>query len=490
MADDLGQSGQAKDDALYRLMVERIPGVVWSTDRQLRFTASFGAGLAALGLEPDEVVGTTLYELFQTEDEDFAPIAAHRRVLAGQSATYEQSWKGRTYETCIEPLADEQGRVVGCIGVAHDVTDRKRAEAELRRARDELDQRVQQRTAELGAANAELRAIYDGMVDGVLIADLETKRFVRANPAICRMLGYSEEELLALSVMDIHPPEHLPKVLEEFQAQAEGRLVLAEDSPVLRKDGTAFPADIGAAPVVYRGRRCNIGFFRDTTKRKRAEEALRKEQRVLRQLLESHERERKLVAYEIHDGLAQQLTAATMQLQAFQISREQNPEAAAKALDAGMSLLGQSVTETRRLISGLRPPILDEQGIVPAIEHLVHETGEPEGPAVELVVNVRFGRLHPLLENAIFRIVQESLTNARRHSQSDQVRIELTQKGSRLHIEVRDWGIGFDPEGVGDRGFGLRGVRERARVLGGKVSVHSAPGKGTRLTAVLSLAAR
>ena len=83
MADDLGQSGQAKDDALYRLMVERIPGVVWSTDCQLRFTTAFGAGLAALGLEPGEVVGTTLYELFQTEDEDFAPpIARHANELA------------------------------------------------------------------------------------------------------------------------------------------------------------------------------------------------------------------------------------------------------------------------------------------------------------------------------------------------------------------------------------------------------------------------
>jgi len=476
-----------KDDALHRLMMKKMPGIVWSTDRELRVTAAFGSGLAALGLQPVEPVGRTLYELFQTQDETFPGIAAHLRALAGESASLEQAWRGRVYHMYVEPLRDHAGNIVGCIGLASDITERKQAEEALRQSREQLEQRVEQRTAELAVANEALQTIYDGMPDALLIADIETSRIVEANLSVCRMLGYSREELLALSVMDVHPAEDVPIVLENIRTHTEKELRSARDMRMLCKDGKVIPVDSTAARVIYGGRKCVVGFFRDVTHRMQTEEALRKEQRALRRLLESHERERKLVAYEIHDGLAQQLAAASMQLQAFQLSREQDPEEAAKALDAGMALLAQGLAETRRLISGLRPPILDDQGVVPAIEHLVREPGEPERPAVELVVNVRFGRLHPLLENAIFRIVQESLTNAKRHSQSDKVRVGLTQRGRRLHIEVRDWGVGFDPKAVGQRRFGLRGLRERARVLRGRVAIRSTPGKGTRLTAVLPL---
>ena len=133
----------------------------------------------------------------------------------------------------------------------------------------------------------ELQAIYDGMVDGLLIADVETKRFVRANPAICQMLGYSEEELLSLSVMDIHPAEELPAVLEKFQAQAAGRIRINEDAPVLRKDGTVVYADITGETIIYHGRPCLIKFFRDITERKRAEAALRESNERVRTICDS-----------------------------------------------------------------------------------------------------------------------------------------------------------------------------------------------------------
>ena len=133
----------------------------------------------------------------------------------------------------------------------------------------------------------ELQAIYDGMVDGLLIADVETKRFVRANPAICRMLGYSEEELLSLSVMDIHPVEELPAVLDKFQAQAAGRIRINEDAPVLRKDGTVVYTDISGKAITYRERPCLIKFFRDITERKRAEAALRESNERVRTICDS-----------------------------------------------------------------------------------------------------------------------------------------------------------------------------------------------------------
>ena len=98
-----------------------------------------------------------------------------------------------------------------------------------------------------------------------------------------------------------------------------------------------------------------------------------------------------------------------------------------------------------------------------------------------MTTQVQFDRLEPLLEATVYRIVREAVTNLNRHSQSDRSEIRLTQVGDRLQIEIEDWGIGFDPAGVGKDRFGLQGIRERARLLGGRAVISSAPGKGTRV---------
>ncbi len=133
----------------------------------------------------------------------------------------------------------------------------------------------------------ELRTIYECMVDGLLIADVETKEFLQANRAICQMLGYTPEELLAMSVLDIHPQEDLPAVLEGFQSQAAELFARADALPVCRKDGSVFYADVTANRIVYNGRPCLIGFFRDITERRKAEEATRQSEAKYRALVES-----------------------------------------------------------------------------------------------------------------------------------------------------------------------------------------------------------
>lgn len=145
-------------EARLRLLVDQLPGVLWSVDADLRFTSSVGAGLSTLGLLPNQVVGMSLYDYFQTRDPDHPSIAAHRRALAGQSVTYESGWKGRTYQTHVEPLRDSSGKVLACLGFALDVTERKEAEEGLRRLNEDLERRVHERTAALEGANKELEA--------------------------------------------------------------------------------------------------------------------------------------------------------------------------------------------------------------------------------------------------------------------------------------------------------------------------------------------
>jgi signal transduction histidine kinase len=228
-------------------------------------------------------------------------------------------------------------------------------------------------------------------------------------------------------------------------------------------------------------------FRAEITERVEAERALKKEEDLLRQMLAIQDRDRRLLAYEIHDGLAQQLAGALLLLQSYREIAAANPAEAWKTFDAGVRTLSQGVSEARRLISGLRPPVLDESGVVAAIEHLVYEAQRSGGPVIDFSTDVHFDRLAPTLENALFRIVQEALTNACRYSQSQKVLVRLTQRGDRVRAEIRDWGVGFILADVRGQHFGLQGIQERARLISGRAIIRSIPGKGTRILIDLPL---
>lgn len=151
----------------------------------------------------------------------------------------------------------------------HDVTERKQAEE--------------------GVTNSEaqLRLIFDHAIDGILIADQETKRFVMANPALCQLLGYSEKEILKLEVNDIHPKKQLPMVLDQFKKQAQGKIKIAKDIPCQRKDGTIIYSDVAASPIKIGKRMFLVGFFRDTSKRKETEDALQKSEKRYHDIFET-----------------------------------------------------------------------------------------------------------------------------------------------------------------------------------------------------------
>jgi len=457
-------------------------------------------------------------------------------------------------------------------------------------------------------SSEELRIIYEGMADGLLIAEIESRRFLRANAAICRMLGYSEEELLGLVVDDIHPPDELPHIMERFRAMSQGEAGSTSEIPCLRKDGSVLYADITRRKLLFRGRECIAGFFRDVserkaaesalrqseatfrglvnnmpdlllvvdfratihfanhdvpgataaelvggtgfaflvpehrsaarraldmafegrgvvavdvldvfdlwwscrlvpmvdgdrvtramiicsdiTQRKAAEESLKKEQELLCHMLELLERDRELTAFEIHDGFAQQLTGAQLLLESFEQLQLVAPEEARQAYLEGMRLVRESIHQSRRLVSGLRPPVLGEFGVLPAIEHLIEENRAESGPEVEYVAPDELPRLAQPLENALFRIVEESLTNARRHSRADRVRLEVSLGERWVRVVICDSGVGFEPDAVGPERFGLRGIRERARLLEGRAEIESAPGRGTRIRVELPLVPR
>jgi len=471
-------------------LLGNLPGMAYRCRNDEHWTMEFvSQGCFRLtGYQPAELLGNRQIgynEIIHPDDRAMVREEVQRGIA--EKRQFQLVYRIRTrdgtekhvWEQGVAILSDD-GQVAALEGFITDITDQKRSEEALQVSNGQLEQLVKDRTSEL-------QAIYNGMVDGVLIADIDTQEFLLGNAAAARMLGYDVEEFGSISVSDIHPADQIEWIMERFRAHAEGRVNRTPDMPYRQKDGTVRYADITTSRIEYRGRRCLIGFLRDVTDRRQAEEALRKEKETLRLLLLASDHERRVIAYEIHDTVAQQLAGAALHLEGYQQLMANQPDRAAEAFQAGMGALRECQADVRRLIAGVRSISLDQAGLEVAIRQLIGALQRASGPAIEFQCDVQFDRLESVQENAIYRIVQEGLRNACKHSPGRRARVELRQLGDRVRIVVQDWGQGFDPATIGGYHFGLDAIRERARLLNGTAEIHSSLGEGTRVTVDMPL---
>jgi signal transduction histidine kinase len=218
---------------------------------------------------------------------------------------------------------------------------------------------------------------------------------------------------------------------------------------------------------------------------------LSQQRALVSRLITAQEEERRAVAYELHDGLTQYVMAAHAHLESFKRAHAQSNEARATLeMDQGLKYLKEAVIESRRLVNGLRLLALDDLGVAGAVEQMLQEEKARAGwEQAELVHNIPERRFDKVLETGVYRIIQESLTNIRRHAEASQVRVQLEVKTSEgyevLLLEVRDWGCGFNlEERLNDSGrVGLHGIAERTHLLNGSYELRSTPGQGTLLQA-------
>jgi len=197
------------------------------------------------------------------------------------------------------------------------------------------------------------------------------------------------------------------------------------------------------------------------------------------------EDERRHLARELHDGIGQNLTALKHRL--AQIAGELGPgqDALRTRMETAIGLCSGALEDTRQLSRLLRPPILDDLGLVPALQWLGRSVGEASGMAVVVEID----ELPPLggeLQTLLFRVAQEALNNVVRHARASSVLLRLVARHGELQLQVIDDGIGFDPAGA--HGSGLGGMRERLRLHEGRLELRSTPGQGTRLRAVVPIA--
>ncbi|WP_324717141.1 histidine kinase [Carboxydochorda subterranea] len=211
-------------------------------------------------------------------------------------------------------------------------------------------------------------------------------------------------------------------------------------------------------------------------------------QELSRRIITAQEEERRRLARELHDGTAQSLAGIAVELELAERMVDGGPEGVRRQLDRLRTLVKESLTEVRRVISDLRPMALDELGVISAVRRHADRLSALGGPPIEVVVHGPERRFDPAMEVAAFRVIQEAIHNARRHAGASHIWVYMEVGGTYLNVTVRDDGRGFDVERVREearqRGsIGLISMEERVKLFGGRFSIHSTPGHGSRVVA-------
>lgn len=215
--------------------------------------------------------------------------------------------------------------------------------------------------------------------------------------------------------------------------------------------------------------------------------------RLARSVWNVQENERRRLALELHDGIGQTLTAIKNQLERLRAPGRTSQGSFEASIAELIETVSQALDEMRNLARFLRPAVLDDLGLEPALRWLARNAAQRFDLEVDLRVAGLSERLDPEIETLAFRVVQEALTNAARHSGGKGARVEVTRDALTLHVLVRDEGRGFDPRAAlagdaGEAGVGLRGIRDRVELFGGTLRIDSAPGAGTTIAITVPLA--
>jgi PAS domain S-box-containing protein len=372
----------------------------------------------------------------------------------------------------VSPIRNGGGQIVGASAIARDISERVKAEAVLRMSEERF-----RRYFELGLVGMAITSPSKGLIE--------------VNDQLCEILGYTREELLQMRWTEFTHPEDLAADVAYFDRVIAGEIDgYSLDKRFIRKDGQVIEATVSGQCMRRPDGSVDyfVGMLHDITARKRAEEQLTQSNENLRALsarLQSVREEESLrISREIHDDLGGALTGLKMDLAwlARRLPGNGN-DAALQKLKSMSSLVDETMQKVRDIATELRPSVLDDLGLVTAIEWQAREFQRRTEIECRMTSPRQHVALSPEKSTAVFRIFQEILTNVARHAQATAVEIAMDQQGTDLVLSVSDDGRGIRGSDITNtKSLGLHGMRERALVFGGRVAITGSAGAGTTVT--------
>jgi PAS domain S-box-containing protein len=446
--------------------IESTAEMICVTDMEDKFTFVNHAFLRGYGYALGELLGKTPDILLSPNNPPsmMSEILKQSRLEGWRGEVLDRRKDGTEFPVFLSTskIIDPSGRAIGLIGVAQDITERKRAEEQIRL----------------------LAYAVQSARDLIWITDSEN-RFTFVNQSFIEAYGYSREEILGRS-RDILVSSKNPATLYENISRETTDGSWRGELLNRRKDGTEFPVSLSTSEIRNsEGKVIGvIGVARDITERKQAEEVLH---RFPLRIIEVQEAERLRVARELHDGVNQIIASAKMRLRKVEDSLILQNPAAREILARCSQLLVQALEENRRIAHNLRPSDLDEFGLATASRNFCRALQSRTRLAVKCHITRIDQRLSPTVELNLFRIMQEAFNNIEKHARARKAQLRITVRDDFIVMRIRDDGRGFDLQRgkVSKRkwgGIGLTNMRERAESLGGTCAVESLPRRGTTIT--------
>ena len=448
------------------------------------------------GYAAEEIVGRPMDLLIPAdrraeESETLARLRRGERLEHFEAVRITKDGRSIDVATTASPIRDGTGRIIGASRIIRDITQRRRDEEQLRDRERMLAQ--SQRMAHVGSWELE----WDMLAD-------RHRGALRWSDECYRIFGYEPGQVAVnpdLFLRAVHPDDRDAVMAAVDQALRENRPYAIEHR-ITRPDGTErvvfewgeIVADSSGRPIRI------VGSCQDVTEWKRTEEVLRQAAQQMealsRRLIRAEEDERRRIARELHDETGQALTAVKMYLQGV-VQGLDDPAEVRAGLDESIRLVEQTLGQVRSISLNLRPALLDDLGLVAALQSLVKRQAQLAGFAARFVpvADPLAFRLEPELETTCFRVVQEALTNVVRHAVARTVAIELQLGERALRVCVRDDGTGFDPAAARSRAasgvsLGVLSMEERVKLVGGRFAIRSMPGQGTEVSAEFPLTPR
>jgi PAS domain S-box-containing protein len=369
----------------------------------------------------------------------------------------------------------------------------------VQQANETLERRVEARSAELQQSEKRLHTLIDWTREAITVHRNGVVIYV--NPAAMRMVGASSaQELIGQSILNRVHPDFLEIVSQRTNSTIiDGIAAPMIEEKFLKLDGTVIDVEVQSTPIDFDGQPAVQVVAHDITERKRAETAARQlnqelvnSKQLLRDLAAQSELlledERKHIAREVHDELGQLLTAVRMEMSLLGKRFGATLPALQEEIEAIKALTDRAIAGVRNVAGNLRPIALD-MGLIPAIDWLCGDFSTRNHIVCQLHSSHETIQLDEPRAVAVFRIVQESLTNISRHAHAIQVDISISCRANTLRVNIQDDGVGFDTSAVDPKKYGLLGMSERALALGGRIEISSTPGQGACIELTIPIAA-
>ena len=336
----------------------------------------------------------------------------------------------------------------------------------------------------LAESEEKYRQLFENESDAVMIFDAETQHFEDANPATLDLFGFSKAEFLALTVEDISAEKNKTRISVDKVIQTDSQSSKVPLRYFKRKDGTIFPGEISAGKFIAGDRKKIIGAVRDITDRVQAEDKIRA---LNQRLIKAQENERNRIAGYLHDHIAQDLSSLKIGLETlFDNQRVECAEISAKI--CGLSkILQNSITAVRDLSYDMHPPGMDQLGLVRTVYQYCEDFSEKNNVSVDFyTAGMKDLKLDFDTEINLYRLIQEGLTNIKKHAEAGHVVIRLVASSPNIILRIEDNGKGFDVESrlarsIKEKRLGLSSMEERVSLLEGTMSIKSQSSKGSRI---------